>query len=85
MRKIDKVKEILFKLCGACDISLQNKLKEDLALDSLQMVTLLLMIEEKFQITLDESDMNPFELITVNDILLLVKKYVRRINNEKEN
>lgn len=85
MRKIDKIKEILFELCGASDISLQNKLKEDLALDSLQMVTLLLMIEEKFQITLDESDMNPFELITVDDILLLLKKYARRINNEKEN
>ena len=85
MKRIDKVNKILFELCGANDISLQNNLKEDLALDSLQMVTLLLMIEEKFQITLDESDMNPFELITVNDILLLVKKYARRSKNEKEN
>ena len=47
----------------------------DLALDSLLMVTLLVEIEEAFEIELDESDMNPFDLVTAQDAVDLVKKY----------
>ena len=47
----------------------------DLSMDSLRMVMLLLMIEEVFAIELDESDMNPFALITVQDVIDLVSKY----------
>ena len=50
-------------------------LQEDLALDSLAMVMLLIEIEEAFGIELDESDMNPFELNTVQDVIVLVSKY----------
>ena len=52
------------------------KLIEDLGLDSLKMVTLLIEIEDAFGIELDESDMNPFDLVTVNDIVTLARKYV---------
>ena len=58
------------------------KLIEDLGLDSLKMVTLLIEIEDAFGIELDESDMNPFDLVTVNDIVTLARKYVSEDGGE---
>ena len=55
------------------DTSIQ--LLGNLSLDSLSMVMLLVMIEETFEIELDESDMNPFALITVQDVIELIAKY----------
>ena len=71
----DKVIDILFKLSGKENIETNNTLVDDIGLDSLLMVTLLIEIEEVFNIELDESDMNPFELISVNDVVSLVSKY----------
>ena len=51
------------------------RLQEDLALDSLSMVTLLIEIEEQLGIELDEKDMNPFELTDVQSVIDMVKKY----------
>ncbi len=48
---------------------------QELGLDSLDMVTLLLEVEDTFGITLDESDMNPYDLQTVEDVIHLVEKY----------
>ena len=53
----------------------------DLAMDSLHMVMLLVMIEEVFEIELDESDMDPFALSTVGDVINLVAKY--KIESER--
>lgn len=53
----------------------EDHLLEDLALDSLKMVLLLVELEEAFEISLDESDMNPFDLITVGDVVRLAEKY----------
>ena len=52
------------------------KLTDDLGLDSLKMVTLLILLEDTFYIELDESDMNPFDLITVKDVIDLATEYV---------
>lgn len=71
----DKVIEVLTELSGTESISLENHLQNDLGLDSMLMVTLLLEIEEKFEIELNESDMNPFDLNTVQDVISLVEKY----------
>ncbi len=71
-----KISEILCELSGIKEIKPEDNLKEDLALDSLSMVTLLLEIEEIFEIELDESDMNPFDLNTVEDAVKLVEKYL---------
>ena len=71
----DTVQEILFNLCGEEQICRESSLQNDLALDSLAMVTLLIEIEETFDIQLDESDMNPFELNTVEDVIEMVKRY----------
>ena len=61
MSTIDKVKQILSELSGIEDIHEDNQLQSDLGLDSIQLVSLLIMIEESFDIILDESDMNPFD------------------------
>lgn len=75
MEIFEKISEILCELSGIKEIKPEDNLKEDLALDSLSMVTLLLEIEETFEIELDESDMNPFDLNTVEDAVKLVEKY----------
>lgn len=72
----EKVIEILKELSGEETIGKTDTLKEDIHLDSLGMVTLLVEIEDVFDIRLDESDMNPFDLITVQDVVNLVGKYM---------
>ena len=72
----ERVFNIIRELSGAENISLESSLQGEIYLDSLSMVTLLIMVEDGFNIVLDESDMNPFDLITVNDVVALVKKYV---------
>ena len=76
MEFFDKVCVILSELSGIETICLEHELQSDLGLDSLQMITLLMMLEENFQITLDESDMNPFNLVLVSDVITLVEKYL---------
>ncbi len=78
----EKIGEILFELSGVEATNNNASLQADLALDSLAMVMLLIEIEEAFGIELDESDMNPFELNTVQDIIDLVCKYCGE-ENEK--
>lgn len=72
----EKIGEILFELSGVEATNNNASLQADLALDSLAMVMLLIEIEEEFGIELEESDMNPFELNTVQDIIDLVSKYL---------
>ena len=70
-----KVKEILCELSGEETIENTDHLQGDLALDSLMMVTMLVEIEETFEIELDEADMNPFDLGTVQNVIDMVSKY----------
>ena len=75
MKIFDKVKEIINELCGLEEINVEDSLQQDLGLDSMLLVSLIIEIEDKFQIVLDEADMNPFDLNTVKDVLCLVNKY----------
>ena len=75
MRIEERVKSILWELSGEEDIENETTLQEDLAMDSLSMVSLLIEIEEIFEIELNESDMNPFALRTVQNVIDLVEKY----------
>ena len=72
----ERVFNIIRELSGVENISLESSLQGEIYLDSLSMVTLLIMVEDGFNIVLDESDMNPFDLLTVNDVIALVNKYV---------
>lgn len=83
MEIFHKVTSMLSELSGVGAICLEHELQNDLGLDSLQMVTLLMMLEENFQIVLDESDMNPFDLINVRHVVNLVEKYAGGESNGK--
>lgn len=50
-------------------------LQKDLGFDSLGMVGLLLGLEDTFGFELKESDMNPFDLRSVSDVIDLVLRY----------
>ena len=71
-----QVFEIVEELCLMPVQDTSVTLTVDLSLDSLRMVMLLVTLEDTFEIELDESDMNPFSLITVQDVVNLVMKYV---------
>ncbi len=73
---LNKVQNILRELSGSTDINPSDELQRDLGLDSLQLVTLLIMIEDSFGIVLEESDMNPFYLTNASSIIKLVEKYI---------
>lgn len=70
-----KVFEIIEDVSAVRTCDTSASLVEDLALDSLCMVMLLVMIEDAFSIELDESDMDPYVLLTVQDVIDLVIKY----------
>ena len=67
---------IIKELSGFERIENASLLVDDLGLDSLAMVMLLINVEDTFDIQLKESDMNPFELKSVNDVINLVYKYL---------
>ena len=77
----ENIHAILKKLSGAETVKDNDRLKEDLVLDSLAMVTLLLELEDTLNIQLDEADMNPFDLVTAEDVVTLAEKYIGN-NNE---
>ena len=60
------------------DDSLMN-----LGIDSLKIVELMLALEDAFGIEFDSSDLNPTELITVNDLIDLVNRSVTGGEMEK--
>ena len=82
MNICDKSYAILKKLSGLETVSASDRLQTDLAFDSMMMVTLLLELEDSFQIELDESDMNPFDFVTAGDIVALMERYCGGPNEE---
>lgn len=77
-----KIIEVFTEL-GAESITPESELRDDLGLDSLQMVNLLIALEEIFDIELEETDIDPASLLTVEDVISLAKKYTQA-NEEKE-
>lgn len=75
MKTDEKITAILKEISGAETVRPDSRLLEELALDSLGMVMLLVELEEAFQIELEASDMNPFDLVTVGDVVRLVNRY----------
>ncbi len=75
MKTKERVYAILRELGHTEALREEDGLQSDLGLDSLLMVTLLVELEEALQIELDESDMNPFALATVGDVVRLAEKY----------
>ena len=71
-----KIVDFLTEL-GAKNITLTSELRDDLGLDSLQMVILLIALEDIFEIELEEADIDPGLLVTVEDVISLTKKYTQ--------
>ena len=70
-----KVIKILTELSGRNDICPEDSVQNDVGLDSFGMVAMLIKLEECFEIELKESDMNPFDLSKVSDVIALVERY----------
>ncbi len=73
-RKKD-VYDVIEEISGAAVKEETQRLDSDLGFDSLKMVLLLILLEERFAMELNESDMNPFALETVADVMALVCRY----------
>ena len=71
-----KIVDFLTEL-GAENITPTAELRDDLGLDSLQMVILLIALEDIFEIELEEADIDPALLVTVEDVISLTKKYTQ--------
>ena len=71
----ERVITVLNSFSNKKDIQLQDRLQSDLGMDSRSMVMLLIEVEETFQIQIHESDMNPFDLNTVENVVRLVERY----------
>lgn len=75
MNQKEKVISILKELSGQSEIHENDHLESDLGIDSLGMVTLLVTLEEMLAIQLEEADMDPFTLATVEDVIILAERY----------
>lgn len=71
----NQVIELLCELSGKEEVNVSDTLQIDLGFDSLGLVALLLALEDTFGFILDETDMNPFDLSTVQDVVHLTEKY----------
>lgn len=69
------IQTLLMELSGLSEITDEATLTDDLGLDSLDMVTMLVTIEDKLGVELLPEDMNPFDLTTVSDVVRLAEKY----------
>ena len=76
MNTSDEIIKILQDLSGKQEIHDEDSLQETVGLDSLGLVSMLIELEEAFEIELNESDMNPFDLVTVSDVKSLVERYI---------
>lgn len=71
-----RVIDIIEELSSSQVENYEQKLKDDLGIDSLNTVILIVTIEDTFSIELQESDMNPAIFNTVGDVINLVNRYV---------
>lgn len=74
MIKKEKLLKVLTELSGKKGIKMTDKL-ESLGLDSLAMITMIINLEDAFEVEFDEKDMNPYNFETVKDVLNMVDKY----------
>lgn len=71
----DTVYDILREISGRENVSDEMRLLDYIGLDSLGMVTLLVEIEERFNVEILPEDMNPYNLVTVGDVVAFAYKY----------
>lgn len=62
--------------CSTAGLNEDSLLKEECGLDSLSLVALIVALEERLGICFDESDLDPQQLTTWGDLLVLAVRYV---------
>ncbi len=78
--KIEKeVKAVIAEITAADKIDLTDRLADDLGMDSLSTVSMFVMLEERLEITFDESDMDMSEIETVEDVVRLTEKSMESV------
>lgn len=78
MKKVSidkKVIDIIRNISGAEKVCKNYSLIEDVGLNSLDMVTLMVTLEDELEIELNESDMNPYDFKKVSDVIKLANRY----------
>lgn len=80
----DNMLDLIKEISGMKTVNIEDNLQTDLGLDSMQLVILLIQMEERLHIEFDETDMNPFDLVTAGDVVLLAERYCGD-DYEKEN
>ncbi len=76
MVKLEKrVDEVLCRHIWCDAPEADQRLKEDLGVDSLRLVEVLVALEEEFGITLEEGDLDPEAITKVGDLYALIAKY----------
>lgn len=71
-----KALEILSTMTVIRDNISEEDSLSSLGIDSLKMVELILSLEDMFNIRFEDSEMNPKFLVSVNDVFLLLEKYL---------
>ena len=72
---LDKIKEILVDelQLDEADITLDAELSSDLGINSIELADLVMLCEEKFDISIDDDDLNKF--ITIGDVVDYLEKH----------
>lgn len=72
---LDKIKEILVDelQIDEADITLDAELSSDLGINSIELYDLVMLCEEKFDLSIDDDDLNKF--ITVGDVVDYLEKH----------
>lgn len=72
---LDKIKEILVDelQLDEEDITLDAELSSDLGINSIELADLVMLCEEKFDLSIDDDDLNKF--ITVGDVVDYLEKH----------
>ena len=73
----EKVNKVIGELSQEECFDNKSSLRDDLGIDSLGSVTMLIDLEDTLGIYFDPYDMDPTELITVNDVITMNKKSLR--------
>ena len=74
---MDKITQIIIEACFLdAPPNADDRLKEELGLDSLSLVTLLVRFENELEIEIEDDDLNPDKLLTVGALREMLSKYV---------
>ncbi|HBR32184.1 MAG TPA: acyl carrier protein [Clostridiales bacterium] len=70
-----KINDILMEVAFMDEVLPNADLKDDLGIDSLRIIELIIALEDEFEITLLENDLNPDKIRVVKDLYDLISKY----------